>query len=124
MSKTDSVTIQMKELLDEINKEIEQAVDAALLDVPKATAQLLRSTSPKGSPHLRGYAEGWTTKKGRGEVIVYNKTNWQLTHLLEDGHVVRNKKGTYGRARAIKHIEPAEKQAAEDFYVRISRGIK
>lgn len=124
MSKTESVTVQMEELLDEINKGIEDVVNEALADVPKATAQLLRNTSPKGSPHLRRYAEGWTTKKGKGEVIVYNKTNWQLTHLLENGHVVVNKYGTYGRTRAIKHIEPAEEQAAEDFYTRISRGIK
>ena len=124
MSKTESVSVQMKELLDEINKEIEQAVESALVDVPRATAQLLRNTSPKGSPHLRRYAEGWTTKKGVGEVIVYNKTNWQLTHLLENGHVIVNKKGTYGRTHPIKHIEPAEQQAAEDFYTRISRGIK
>lgn len=124
MSKTESVTVQMKELLDEFNKELKEVVDDALADVPNATAQLLRNTSPKGSPHLRRYAEGWTTKKGQGEVIVYNKTNWQLTHLLEDGHVVVNKYGTYGRTRAIKHIEPAEEQAAEDFHTRISRGIK
>lgn len=124
MSKTESVTVQMEELLDEINKGIEDVVNEALADVPKATAQLLRNTSPKGSPHLRRYAEGWTTKKGKGEVIVYNKTNWQLTHLLENGHVVVNKYGTYGRTRAIKHIQPAEEQAAEDFYTRISRGIK
>ena len=122
MSSTQSVEIQMKELLDEINRDIERVVEDALCDVPKQTAQLLRNTSPKGSPHVRGYAEGWTTKKGKGEVIVYNKTNY--THLLENGHIVRNNKGTYGRARAIKHIEPAEKQAAEDFYIRISRGIK
>ena len=124
MSKTQSVEVQMKELLDEINKGIEQTVNEALLDVPKATAKLLRSTSPKGTPHLRKYAEGWTTKKGQGEVIVYNKTNWQLTHLLEDGHVIRNKKGTYGRTRAIKHIAPAAEQGADDFYMRISRGLK
>ena len=124
MSKTQSVEVQMKELLEDINADIQRVVDDALLDVPKATAQLLRNTSPKGSPHLRGYAEGWTTKRGQGEVIVYNKTNWQLTHLLEDGHIVKNKKGTYGRAHPIKHIAPAEEQAANDFYLRISRGIK
>lgn len=124
MSKTQSVSVQMKELLDEINEGIQRVVDEALVDVPKATAQLLRNTSPKGSPHKRKYAEGWTTKKGQGEVIVYNKTNWQLTHLLEDGHVIVNKKGTYGRTRAIKHIAPAEEQGASDFYMRISRGLK
>ena len=124
MSKTQSVEVQMKELLDEINKEIEQTVKEALLDVPTATARLLRSTSPKGSPHLRGYAEGWTTKKGEGEVIVYNKTNWQLTHLLENGHRIVNKKGEFGRTRAIKHIAPAAEQGANDFYMRISRGLK
>ena len=125
MSKTSSVEIQMKELLEQFNEDIQRVVDDALRDSPKAVVQQLRNTSPRGNPHFRKYAEGWTSRKEPdGGVVVYNKTNWQLTHLLEDGHMIVNKKGTFGRVNGIKHIEPAEKNGAEDFYMRISRGIK
>lgn len=122
MAKTDSVSVQMSELLDEFNKEVKEAAEKSIIDVSRESVQKLRNSSPRKTG---SYASGWTSKKvSESEVIVYNKTDAPLTHLLENGHVVRNKKGTYGRASGIKHIAPVEEWAAAELPERILRLIK
>jgi hypothetical protein len=37
-----------------------------------------------------------------------------LTHLLENGHIVRNQYGTYGRVNGDGHIKDAEQNAVEE----------
>lgn len=55
------------------------------------------------------YYSGWTTKISmRGHTkyqkVIWNKTNYQLTHLLEFGHAKRNGKRWKGRPH-IRDIE-------------------
>lgn len=122
MAKTESISVQMKELLDEINQETRDAGAKGIKEVSKESVQMLRNTSPKKTG---SYAKGWAAKReGEMDVVVYNRTDAPLTHLLENGHVVRNKKGTYGRARAIKHIAPVEEWAESELPERILRFIK
>ena len=121
MAKTGSVAAQMEELLDEINRDVEESAKKNMSTVAKESVQKLRNTSPRQSG---SYAKGWSVKKqGDMDVIVHNKTDYQLTHLLENGHVVRNKKGTYGRTNGIKHIAPVEDWAAEELPRRILEDI-
>lgn len=113
-------SVQMNDLLDEVSKRVEGIMKTAIKETAMETAAKLRNTSPKGSPHLKKYAEGWKAGKQRGgDYVVHNATNYQLTHLLENGHVVRNKKGTYGCAPAHKHIKPAEEWASDELPRRI-----
>lgn len=122
MSNTGSVSVQMKELLDSINEEVRNAGKDAIEKVSKEVVQKLRNTSPKKTGD---YAKGWGTKKLNSfTVVVHNKTDWQLTHLLENGHVVKNKKGTYGRVSPKKHIAPVEEWAADALPEEIMRRIK
>ena len=122
MAKTGSVTAQMAELLDEVDKEVQQSARKGIDGVSKESVQKLRNTSPVKTG---SYAKGWSTKKqGDMDVIVYNRTDYQLTHLLENGHVIRNKKGTYGRAPAHKHIKPVEEWAIDELPRRILEGIE
>ena len=121
MAKTGSVAAQMEELLDEINRDVEDSAKKNMSTVAKESVQKLRNTSPRQSG---SYAKGWSVKKqGDMDVIVHNKTDYQLTHLLENGHVVKNKKGTYGRTNGIKHIAPVEDWAAEELPRRILEDI-
>ena len=121
MAKTGSISVQMKELLDEINSEIQDAAKTEIKTVAKESVQKLRNNSPVKTG---SYARGWTTKQdGPMGVIVHNKTDYQLTHLLENGHVIRNKKGTYGRAPAHKHIAPVEEWANDELPRRIMKDI-
>ena len=120
MAKTKSVAIQMEQILDEFDDKVNRVLNEAAVETADESADKLRNTSPRKSGE---YAEGWTVKKeGDGNVIVHN-THYQLTHLLENGHVIRNKKGTYGRTSGIKHIKPVETWANKEFQNKIERGL-
>lgn len=65
------------------------------------------------------YNDGWTAenKKGKGSssTVVWNRTNYQLTHLLEKGHLVTNKKNGIGWASPYPHIDPAFQEVKGGF---------
>ena len=50
---------------------------------------------------------------------VYNKTDYQLTHLLEKGHVGRDGR----RVKAIEHIRPVEEKAVAEFEDKVKGAI-
>lgn len=68
----------------------------------------------------KSYSAGWTVKveaRSKEDVYaqVYNKTNWQLTWLLENGHLIVNKRGGVGWSAPRKHIEPTYDRQAKKF---------
>lgn len=105
----------MKAILKEFNSDVQEAAKKTVETVSKQAVRTLKDTSPKRKGK---YARGWARKTEKGRlattVTVYNRSSGQLTHLLEHGHVVRNKKGTYGRAPAIPHIAPVEEWVVEE----------
>ena len=121
MAKTESVSAQMKEVLDEVNEDVKNSTKRNINSVSKESVAKLKSTSPRKTG---SYAKGWGTKKqGEMDVVVHNRTDYQLTHLLENGHVIRNKKGTYGRTHPVKHIAPVEEWAVDELPRRIMEDI-
>ena len=124
MAKTGSVALQMQDILDDYSKDVKEATNDAIEKTSKESVRKLKNTSPKKSGE---YAKGWKLKKDRGRdgiatVTVHNKI-YQLTHLLENGHVVRNAKGTYGRTNGIKHIAPVEEWAESELQQEIERKL-
>ena len=113
-----SVSTQMKDIMSTYSREAQKAVDDSAKEAAEVAKNQLRNTSPKRSGHGE-YARSWTVKKEShgmvSDYIVHNSKHYQLTHLLENGHVIRNKKGTYGRTRPIKHIAPAEDTGTQNF---------
>ena len=104
---------ELKEYTEEIDVEVQKATNK----VTKELVDELKTTSPK----LTGeYAEGWTRKKFRNGTVVHNRTNYQLTHLLEYGHA---KEGG-GRVPAKVHIRPAEEKAVNKFMEHVEGVIK
>ena len=124
---TESVSVQMRKILDSYSEEVQNVTNKSIDSVAKESAQKLRSGSPV-RPGGGSYARGWAVKKStNGKIrgaIVHNRTDYQLTHLLENGHVIRNGVGTYGRAPAIKHIAPVEEWAADELPAEIERGLR
>ena len=116
---SDDVSIQIENLMEQYSEEVQQIANEAIKEVAQQTAEKLKSTSPQKSGQ---YARSWKVKAKDSSATVYN-TRYQLTHLLENGHVVRNKSGTYGRARAFPHIAPAEEWAAQELQSEIERRL-
>lgn len=111
-----SVSAQLDKILEQYGRKADEAVEKSAKRAGRDTAKDLKNTSPKKTGE---YASSWSTKVTRSSgrligVTVYNK-RYQLTHLLENGHVIVNKKGEYGRTRPIKHIEPAEQEGIQNF---------
>jgi hypothetical protein len=121
----ETISVQMRKILDAYEERVENVYEVSVSRVSREAVQRLRNTSPKKSG---SYARGWTLKKVKSranvtDVIVHNRTDYQLTHLLENGHVIRNKKGEYGRTRPIKHIAPVAEWAENELPNDIERGL-
>lgn len=103
-----------------------EAIAAALeefeqetMDILKSSTEIAASACVKeikvNSPILTGdYSKGWTKKTAYESpldirVQVYNKTDYQLTHLLEDEHAKVNG----GTVPGNPHIGPAAEKASE-----------
>lgn len=119
------ITGQIREMFDEYSVELKRATNNSIDVVAKESVKMLRSSSPKKTG---SYARGWGIKRERGSggintVTVHNRTDYQLTHLLEKGHVVINGKGTYGRAPAHPHIAPVEAWAISELPAEIEREL-
>ena len=84
------------------------------------TAKYLIRTSPTGRRRNKTYAQGWEflidkKRKDNYGGKVWNKTNYQLTHLLENGHLIVNKKGGVGWASPQPHIDNAYQHIKSPF---------
>jgi len=122
----DLVTDQLAEIFDAYNKEFKRKVNNSVDTVGKEAVAKLKATSPKKTGD---YAKGWRLKRERGsnginDVTIHNATDYRLTHLLENGHVIRNKKGTYGRTSGIKHIAPVEDYFNSEVVEEIKRELE
>ena len=118
------VTAVISALNRECNNTVEE-VDKAVAEAGRAALDYLLENSPvdtsksaklhisggklKGSSGL--YRKGWRmktyTENGVKAVKVYNETCYQLTHLLEFGHLAKNGKFV----QPVPHIKQAEELA-------------
>lgn len=121
MSRTKSVAVQMQKILEEFSDKVEGVLKSASEETSEEAVQKLQNSSPVKTGD---YARGWRVSVRGGLYVVHNATDYQLTHLLENGHVIRNKKGTYGRTSGIKHIKPVERWANKEFQRKIEEGLK
>lgn len=123
-----SVEVQVREILETYNKEVKVATENAARKTARKAASMLRATSPrmKGGKKSGKYAKGWTFKKlDENTIVVYNRTDYMLTHLLEFGHAVHNQYGATGkRAGAQPHIKPVEEWAIEAFPEKIEQELR
>lgn len=111
---------------EDIDEDVVEVVDV----ITKKAKEELKKTSPRGKgKRSNPYHSGWAVKLSKKRTgvyhkVIWNKTNYQLTHLLEFGHATRNG----GRTRAIPHIQPVEEKYNVEFVdkleLKIRRGSK
>ena len=119
MNKNDLMS-QMTAILEEVKEDTQEALTRGYRVVAKNTPQKLKNNSPAKTGD---YRKGWKSKTSKDGVIVYNATAPHLTHLLENGHIVKNKKGEFGRAPAKKHIAPVDEEEQQEFFETVINNI-
>lgn len=112
------VSKEISKILKEYTDEVTEGLEKAKLEVAKETVTHLKSGR---RPKLTGdYLAGWSQKKVGTARVIYNKTNYQLTHLLEKGHAKRGG----GRVSGYTHILPAELEAIKQYVKKVEKVIK
>ena len=115
--------VKVKDLSKEIAKQlslytesVKKEVEVIKEDVTKEAVSLLKQKSPRDSGD---YAKNWAKKKVGKNIVIYNR-KYQITHLLEFGHVKRGG----GRVAAKVHIRPVEEKIVDDYVSRVERVIR
>ena len=123
------MSIKIDDLAREVMKGLDEYADVTTEQVKKAVRKAgntVRREIQENAPKNTGdYAKSWAVKKVREsshtlELVVHSKNRYQLTHLLEFGHCLRNG----GRTRAMPHIAPAEEKGIEQLEKMIERDIR
>lgn len=107
---------------------VDDNLQAIFDDVGKEAAQKLRETSPENErgKHKGRYKKGWVyesgkrTKNQKASGVVRNKTDPQLTHLLEYGHPIVRNGQVVGNSPPIEHIRPVADWVSSEIESRMN----
>lgn len=124
--KPDNLSKEIMNYLENYVEDIEDDVKEKTDKLTKEAVKELKQTSPRrrGKTRKKPYWKGWTKRKNtkskrRYIVDIYNKTNYQLTHLLENGHATKNG----GRTKAQPHIKKVEEKYNKLYEKEIKEAI-
>jgi hypothetical protein len=127
----------VSKILQEYGNNVTEGTKRAVL----AVAKIAKAETKAGSPRKSGgygtriknrkpghYRQGWAVREDvldrfRTDAIVHNRTDYQLTHLLERGHNVTRSKGgpVLGRTNARPHVEPAREHAIKNLQEAVKK---
>ena len=111
----------IKDILNEYSSDIQYGITEKAFEVAEKGKNELKATSPK---RTGSYSKGWRVDKRNGKgfvhTTIYNATNWQLTHLLEKSHLLRNGKKSTPKV----HIAPVEEKCITEYERDVERVIK
>lgn len=122
----DEIASAVMEDLTEYQDDIQEIVEVTTDEVTKEAKEMLVKISPKSKgSRAKPYYKGWAVKiSQRGHTkyhkVIWNATNYQLTHLLEFGHHVWNAKD----AEAKPHIQKVEEKYNAEFVDLVERRIR
>lgn len=123
MPKYNSI-LDIKEILDEYSQDVQEGITNATIEVANEGKDRLRKHEGTYEIHTGKYNKGWKvkTETGKGYIsCTIHNTQYQLTHLLEKGHIKRNGKG---KTRAFVHIAPVEKKCITEYTNDVENIIK
>ena len=111
------------EYLEDYEEDIFNGVKEVTNSLTKKAIKDLKESSPKNTG---SYAKGWTKQVDRVNnnerytVKIHNKTDYQLTHLLEFGHARKNG----GWVEARPHIREVEEKYKKEYEVELTTVIR
>jgi len=123
------MTISVDDLASAVMEGLEEyaalATDTMKTSVKKSSALVKKEISQNAPSRTGKYAKSWTAKTTKEsatslEVTVHSPKRYQIAHLLENGHALRNG----GRVAARPHIAPAGQAGIELLEKEIERGLK
>lgn len=125
-----SLAKTINEELQSIGIAVDDDMQAVFDEVGKEAVSKLKKTSPvnpKGK-HSGRYAKGWTYEKGkkyRGKCVgvVRNRTDPQLTHILEYGHPLVRKGKVVGHVDAKEHIRPVAEWCSNEIEKKLTKKL-
>jgi hypothetical protein len=117
VTKIQGIAGEIQKALKSYANDIAEDIAIAKDEVSNQLKKDLTQDSPKKTGD---YRKGWRVKKFKKVNVVHNKTDYQLTHLLEHGHVKING----GRTDKKVHIRPNEEKAVKDFLKRVEKAVK
>jgi hypothetical protein len=109
-------------ILNEYGDDVKDYVEDSINEVAAQSVQKLKSKTSGAGPWKK-YPKTWTSKTEKERIsvsaTVYNRSHYQLTHLLEFGHAKQNG----GRTRAFPHIAEVNDWAQSEVIKRIEEKV-
>ena len=114
---------QIVQAMTQYSDAVKAEIKSSMESIGDTALQKVKAGSPK---HTGKYRRGWKldTKEDAGRIsftVHQSKKNASLTHLLEDGHRTRSKKGW---VKAQPHIRNVEQWAADAVTKAIEKAVK
>ena len=124
------MNVKIENLANEIMKGLEEYSDMATDELKKEvkkTATNIKKDIQANAPVGKSgkYSKSWSVKNMKEssqsiELVVHSRNRYQLAHLLEKGHVLRQG----GRVSAKPHIGPAEEKGVRELEENIMRKLQ
>lgn len=122
----DNLQSAIDDILNEYAGQVYENLDEITQRIGKKGVEALKNTS-KDTFDGKKYASGWamTVEKHRlyTTVIIHNKKQAGLAHLLENGHVKANGTGRYGFWDGKEHILPVEENLVSEYESEVTANL-
>ena len=114
--------VDIDELAIAVMHGLQEYVRLATDGVKKAVKNEIATTAPK---RTGAYRKSWTAsqqevRSNALHITVHSKDRYQIAHLLEKGHIMRNGK----RSKKYEHIQPAEQHSIEMLEREIRKALQ
>lgn len=119
---------KMETELMKILRDYQDLTDDEMKQVITKTANTVKNAIKQEAPRdTEQYKNSWatnktTSKRYKTAVIIYSRDRYQLTHLLENGHELKDRYGNkIGDVKEIPHITPATENAEKELMYQLRK---